>query len=248
MYTEARKLDSKGIVTLVKDEKGRLYVKKRSAPEKLTTEVTPKFEGLAVRLLQNEYTCLKQINSPFVPKTREFYAYGNQASLIIDYVPGETLDKEILRLSRKGGFQAVLDAAKAVRAAHKAGVMHHDVKPENIIIGKQRAVLVDFGAAKQIGRDYAAEGLDIINGLSSGHYAAPEQRADRPTPTTATDVYLLGMTLYFVLASKNNPIEISGLAERSTSQKQEQRPKLEEFIQTLEAQMKIFGRPARTRH
>lgn len=246
IYTPVSNLDTHGTVTLVKDEKGRQYVKKQSAPQRLTTgeKITPELRELAVKLLQNEYECLRRVNSRFVPQARGIYNNGcrGHASsyIILNYVQGKTLAQAVFEISQEKALNAVTDVAKAIRAAHHSGIMHHDVKPENIVLGPRNAVLVDFGLAKQIGRDYAAEGLGIINTFSSGRYAAPEQRDEKPCKET--DIYLLGTALTFVLLSQHDEMsqrrlqkfkKLHELCDKAMHRNPKERPSIDEFIKGL---------------
>ena len=89
---------------------------------------------------------------------------------------------------------------QAVQYAHQNLVVHRDLKPGNILIGAHGEVkLVDFGVARLLVSD-AAEGLDRTSGerRMTPHYAAPEQVRGE-TPSTATDVYGLGVVLYELL-------------------------------------------------
>jgi serine/threonine-protein kinase len=86
--------------------------------------------------------------------------------------------------------------ARAVRHAHKRGVLHRDLKPDNILIDERgQPHVADFGLAKQIG-----DATLTAVGIGTPEYAAPEQlRNDRDAITTAIDQYSLGVMLYELL-------------------------------------------------
>jgi eukaryotic-like serine/threonine-protein kinase len=120
---------------------------------------------------------------------------GERAFLVSELIEGETL-----RALGRGGelsdrvvAQVGADSAAALTHAHRAGVVHRDVKPENILVGPGgEAKLVDFGIARIAGeRTLTATGA-VVGTLA---YMAPEQ-ADGLRPGPSADVYSLALTLY----------------------------------------------------
>jgi eukaryotic-like serine/threonine-protein kinase len=125
----------------------------------------------------------------------ELASDGERAFLVSELVEGETLRV----MGRRGELTDRLvahvgaDSAAALMAAHRAGIVHRDVKPENILIGAgEEAKLVDFGIARIAGeRSLTATGA-VVGTLA---YMAPEQ-ADGLRPGPSADVYSLALTLY----------------------------------------------------
>jgi serine/threonine-protein kinase len=122
--------------------------------------------------------------------------------LSMEYVEGETL---FARVKRVGALpvpeaRAILgDVAAGVAAAHAAGVVHRDLKPHNVLLGRARAVkVIDFGLAKMSFATWmTATGLI----MGTPEYMAPEQVRGLATDAR-TDVYALGAMAYFALAGR----------------------------------------------
>jgi hypothetical protein len=120
---------------------------------------------------------------------------GKRAYLVSELIEGQTLRE----LGRRGELSDRLVAAvgagsaAALTHAHRGGVVHRDVKPENILVAAGgEAKLVDFGIARISGARTLTNTGDVIGTLA---YMAPEQ-ADGQRPGPAADVYSLALTLY----------------------------------------------------
>jgi eukaryotic-like serine/threonine-protein kinase len=132
----------------------------------------------------------------------ELASDGQRAFLVSELIEGKTLRS----LARGGELTDRLaagvgaDAAAALTHAHRAGVVHRDVKPENILVtGDGEAKLVDFGIARIAGeRTLTATGA-VVGTLA---YMAPEQ-ADGLRPGPTADVYSLALTLYECLCGEH---------------------------------------------
>jgi hypothetical protein len=111
---------------------------------------------------------------------------------------GRSLHAERHALSAPEAARLVEDLASAVHAAHRTGVVHGDLKPENVLVTPEsrRVMLADFGLATSLAAS-AAPGSTPIGTIA---YMAPEQWRDRLAPSEASDVYGLGGTLYFLLS------------------------------------------------
>jgi hypothetical protein len=101
-------------------------------------------------------------------------------------------------LSPDEAARLVEDLARAVHAAHRTGIVHGDVKPENVLLTPEtrRVMLADFGIATSL----AARTEPGSTPIGTLAYMAPEQYRDRLPPSEASDVYTLGGTLYFLLS------------------------------------------------
>ncbi|MFH8367288.1 Stk1 family PASTA domain-containing Ser/Thr kinase [Streptomyces sp. NPDC018031] len=124
---------------------------------------------------------------------------GRYVFLAMEYVAGCTL-RDVLR--ERGALQprAALDILEpvlaALGAAHRAGFVHRDMKPENVLIGDDgRVKVADFGLARPVD---AATGTDTQSIMGTVSYLAPEQ-IEHGTADTRADIYACGVVLYEML-------------------------------------------------
>jgi len=127
---------------------------------------------------------------------------GGVPYYIMPYVEGESLHERLQRerrLSLDDALQITHDVADALGYAHSRGVLHRDVKPENILLAGGRALVADFGLARAIGAaDYKklTETGVIVGTL---YYMSPEQLREDRDLDQRTDIYSLGCILYEML-------------------------------------------------
>ena len=135
------------------------------------------------------------------------HAVGSSTDLlwyVMDAVPGESLRQRLQRDGRLPPLEAAriaADMASALGAAWKAGVVHRDVKPENVLLeaGTGRALLADFGIARAMARGFSGEsstGEGVAIGTPT--YMSPEQAAGEEVDGRS-DLYALGIVLYEML-------------------------------------------------
>src|SRR6266568_3599146 len=136
------------------------------------------------------------------------------AYLVMELVEGAPLSAVLARKRRLDPgrvLDVVAQAALALEAAHRAGVVHRDVKPSNLVIRPDGVVKVtDFGIARAIGELPRSE-IGLVVGTAG--YLSPEQVACRPA-TPASDVYALGVVAYECLAGRRpftaeNPVALA---------------------------------------
>jgi len=151
------------------------------------------------------------------PGIVEIYDYGQAdglAYLVMQFVEGESLVSLIRRtgpLAPDRAVRLVVQAAVAIDAAHRQGIVHRDVKPANLMLRKDgRLALTDFGIARILAADRIT-GADQIVGTA--YYLAPEQVTGAEVGP-ATDVYALGVVAYELLAGvrpfvADTPFEVS---------------------------------------
>ncbi|MEU5975183.1 serine/threonine-protein kinase [Streptomyces sp. NPDC047315] len=174
---------------------------------KLLREDLAADQELVGRFVQ-ERTALLGLDHPHVVAVRDLVVDGNDLALVMDLVRGtdlrSRLDRE-RRLAPEAAVAIVADVADGLAAAHRAGVVHRDVKPENVLLdmtgaigpgGAHPALLTDFGVAKLIDTARRTKSTKIIG---TPDYLAPEIVEGLP-PRAAVDIYALATVLYELLA------------------------------------------------
>ncbi|MDP9377754.1 MAG: protein kinase [Actinomycetota bacterium] len=119
--------------------------------------------------------------------------------IVFEYVDGETLKERIRRLGRLPVDQALaytIEIARALRCAHQRGIVHRDIKPQNVLIDSEgSAKVTDFGIARSLDE----EGLTVDGRvLGTTDYVSPEQALGQVV-NGQTDIYSLGVVLYEML-------------------------------------------------
>lgn len=123
--------------------------------------------------------------------------------LIMEYVEGQTL-KALIReegvLQPRAAIEYAYQVLKGLSAAHDAGIIHRDIKPQNVIITKgEKAKLADFGIAREAQANTVTYAGSTV--LGSVHYLSPEQAKGVPT-TVESDLYSTGIMLYEMLCGE----------------------------------------------
>ncbi len=152
----------------------------------------PQFESR----FRNESETAAKLEHPNIIRIRSVAKSGEQVYFAMDLCAdslgariareGPLPEEDILRLAR--------DIAAALEFAHRQGVIHRDLKPDNVLIRSDgAAVLTDFGIARAVSGYVASTGVNMT--IGTPHYLSPEQAQGRPLDQRV-DFYALGVTLY----------------------------------------------------
>lgn len=151
----------------------------------------------AYKRIFDEQKKLRRLNC--VPHVMACYEYGQVCVVILEYVEGTSLDAYVkqnnLSISEIASlFTEICEAVDQLHTHFETPLIHRDIKPSNIIVNTGRIMLIDFGIA----RFYRNDANPDTTKLGTAAFAPPEQYGFGQT-CIQSDVYALGMVLYFML-------------------------------------------------
>jgi predicted Ser/Thr protein kinase len=163
---------------------------------------SPATQERARERLKREVLAVRRLVHPHIVPVYDYLSDGPWQFVVMQLVRGEDLEQ---RVSKRGPLPAEAatelgrSIASALTLAHREGILHRDVKPRNILLDQAgAALLTDFGSARILSQGTMTETGGLVGTLA---YAAPELLAgDRAD--ARSDVYALGLTLYFALAGR----------------------------------------------
>ncbi|MFY9819943.1 MAG: serine/threonine-protein kinase, partial [Thermoanaerobaculia bacterium] len=180
-------------------------------------------DGRWLERFKQELVLARQVTHPNVVRIHDIGSDGDLVFLTMDFVPGRSLRdllEEHRRLAPERAAEIARQLALALGAAHRAGVIHRDLKPGNVLVeetagGSLRVAITDFGIARSLG----GAGL-TVPGMVVGTlgYLSPEQ-ARGIAMDGRSDLYTLGLLLYEMLTGElpfSAATEAEMLAQRLT--------------------------------
>jgi serine/threonine protein kinase len=166
-------------------------------------------ERVSIERFKREIVLLAGLQHPHIVPILSAADFDGLPYFIMPFVQGESLRARLLRgpMSVRESVSIMRDVARALMYAHERGVVHRDVKPDNILLAGGTATVTDFGVAKAISASRRqAEQSPVISsitgtGISLGTptYMAPEQVAADPNVDYRADLYSLGVVAYEML-------------------------------------------------
>src|SRR5262249_3990871 len=167
-----------------------------------------------LRRFEQEFRAASRLDHPNIVRALDYGDNGSTPYLVMEFVEGESLGQKIEREGRMPEAEAVriiAQAAQGLHRAHKQGIIHRDVKPDNIMVTPEgQAKLADLGLVKEVDAD-----LNLTKtgrGLGTPHFMAPEQFRSAKDADVRADIYSLGATLYMMVTGElpfrsNGPLE-----------------------------------------
>ncbi|MDP9178891.1 MAG: protein kinase, partial [Gemmatimonadota bacterium] len=164
-------------------------------------------EGMSVERFKREIALAARLQHPHIVPVHAAGETGGLPYFTMPFVDGDSLRARLLKGGALGVTEAIgvmRDVAKALAYAHDSGVVHRDIKPDNVLLTGGSAVVTDFGVAKALSASKmsAPEGTLTQVGTSLGTpaYMAPEQAAADPDSDHRADIYAFGVMAYEMLA------------------------------------------------
>ncbi len=178
---------------------GQVVVIKTLNPSQQGNPQFPEME----RQFQDEARRLALCVHPNIVRVNDFFTEAGVPYMVMDYIPGTTLEEVVFPnnpLPEAIAIHYIRQIAAALQEVHQKGLLHRDVKPQNIMLrqGTQQVVLIDFG----ISREFTPGSTQTHTSLISSGYAPLEQYVSKEKRTPATDVYGLAATLYALLTAQ----------------------------------------------
>jgi serine/threonine-protein kinase len=164
--------------------------------------------AVSVERFRREIMTVASLNHPNIVPVLRAGEVGALPYFLMPFIPGESLRARLTRgpLSVRQTTSIMKDVARALAYAHEHGIVHRDIKPDNILLSGDAATVTDFGVAKAIvasRKPGAAERPPSMTGegitIGTPLYMAPEQAVADPTVNHSADLYALGAVAYEML-------------------------------------------------
>jgi predicted Ser/Thr protein kinase len=153
-----------------------------------------------VRRFEREARIAASLDSPHIVRVLDSGSDGDSRFLVMEYIEGKTLAQHIHDRGRLDVAETVAVStaiASALDAAHKAGIVHRDISPQNVLIQPDGSVKVtDFGVARDLGAT-AMTATSML--LGKPQYIAPEVVTGKSPVDIRSDIYSLGVVMYQML-------------------------------------------------
>ncbi len=156
-----------------------------------------------LRRFRQEARAVANLAHPNIVTVHDVGQDGHTHYIVMEFIQGQDL-KKLIRAEAPFDVERAVNLAIQICAgvgyAHRAGLVHADIKPQNIMVtDDERVKVTDFGIARALSASRATGKQDVVWG--SPHYFSPEQAAGEP-PTPASDVYSIGVVMFEMLTGR----------------------------------------------
>jgi serine/threonine protein kinase/tetratricopeptide (TPR) repeat protein len=165
--------------------------------------------AISVERFRREIQLAAKLQHPHIVPVLAAGRAGELLFYTMPYIEGESLRAKLARegeLPVTDTVRLLRDVVDALAYAHELGVVHRDIKPDNVMVSRNHALVTDFGVAKAVSEAVASDGLApgslTTGGVAMGTpaYMAPEQAAADPSIDHRADIYAVGVMAYEMLA------------------------------------------------
>ena len=166
-----------------------------------------KHNEIVRKRFENEAKAMQMLDHPNIVKVIDFINFDDELAIVMELIDGVSLQQLIRRngkLTERATVSLMNQILSALDYAHQRGIIHRDIKPSNFIINKKNIVkVIDFGVAKFAHDDEELNLTKAGTEIGTVSYMSPEQVKDSKTLDNLTDIYSLGVMLYFMLTGKH---------------------------------------------
>ena len=188
------------------------------------------------RKFQDEARRLALCVHPHIVRVSDFFTEAGLPYMVMEYIPGRTLASVVLPnkpLPEEVAIHYIRQIGAALKVVHRNGLLHRDIKPQNIIVRQdsREVVLIDFSIA----REFTLGLIQTHTSLISAGYAPIEQYLPQEKRTPATDIYGLAATLYTLLTAQVPVASVQRILQASSPENHRSMPEPRDLQHRLSA-------------
>ena len=183
---------------------------------------------------------------PQVVRVRDLFQQNETAYIVMDFIEGRTLKDHLKKtgpLSWEQAKEIFLPAIDAMRQVHRAGLIHRDLSPDNLMLQPDGTVkILDLGAAKDLNINTGASSMQV----AKGGFSPLEQYTQQGGSGTWTDVYAMAATIYYALTGAVPPAAVDRVVKDTLRWDLPQLTALPEYVRTALEKAMVLQPDART--